>query len=345
MPRRKPYPFVQVFPGGSPLYLRKPGLPRVRLPEPYGGAEFLAAYYAALAGRPIEIGSSKTIPRSIGALVVAYYQSADFKGLRPATARTYRNILERFREEHGDRNAVTMKATDVRRVMADRAATPDTANRLLNLISILMEQAIALGWRDDNPAFGVKRLKHHGTGFAAWSEADIAAYRNFYPLGTRERLVLELALGTAQRRGDLVRLGWRYVTKGAIAIKQNKTGAAVAVPIVPELRTALDLCPRDHLTFIAQADGRPLGAESLGTEFKGWLRRAGLLEKISLHGLRKAAARRLAEAGCSVHEIQAITGHKTLSEIERYTKEAGKKRLAESATDKVIKMFGDEKKK
>jgi len=335
---------VQVFPGGSPLYLRKPGLPRVRLPESYGGAEFLTVYYAALVGKPIEIGASKTIPRSIGALIVAYYQSADFKGLRPTTARVYRNILERFREEHHDRNAMTMKAADVRKVMAKRAATPDAANRLLGMISILMEQAIALGWRDDNPAFGIKRLKHHGTGFATWAEADIQTYRNFYPLGTRERLVLELAIGTAQRRGDLVRLGWRHVVKGAIAVKQNKTGAEVTIPIVPELRVALDLCPRDRLTFIAQADGRPLGAASLGNEFREWLRNAGLPEKLSLHGLRKAAARRLAEAACSVHEIQAITGHKTLSEIERYTKEAEKTKLAQSASGKVSAMFGEKKK-
>jgi len=305
----------------------------------------LTAYYAALAGKPLEIGASKTIPRSIGALIVAYYQSADFRGLRPVTARTYRNILERFREAYGDHDAAGMKAVNVRAVMADKAATPDAANRLLNLISILMEQAISLGWRDDNPAFGVKRLKHYGTGFATWGEADIQTYRNFYPLGTRERLVLELAIGTAQRRGDLVRLGWRHVIKGAIAVKQNKTGAEVTVPVVPELRAALDLCPRDHLTFIAQADGRPLGAESLGTEFNGWLRKAGLLEKLSLHGLRKAAARRLAEAGCSVHEIASITGHKTLSEIGRYTKDAERKRLAESASAKVLAMFGEGEKK
>jgi integrase len=70
-------------------------------------------------------------------------------------------------------------------------------------------------------------LKHHGSGFATWAETDIAIYRNCYPLGTRERLVLELALGTAQLRSDLVGLRWRHVINGAIAVKQNKTGAEV----------------------------------------------------------------------------------------------------------------------
>jgi integrase len=343
MPRKKRYQYVQTFIDGNGrvrLYLRKPGLPRFPLPGPYGGADFLIAYYAALHSKPQEIGISRTIPRSMNALVASYYASADFKGLRPSTARVYRNILERFRESYGDHDAAGMKASNVRKLMAEKAATPDAANRLLGLISILMELAISSGWRDDNPATGVKRLKYRGTGFATWSEADIATFRTHYALGTRERLVLELALGTAHRRGDLVRLGWRHVFKGAIAIRQNKTGASVTVPIVQELGAAIDLCPRDRMTFIAQADGRPLGAASLGNEFRDWLRKAGLPDQLSLHGLRKAAATRMANAGCSTHEIAAVTGHKTLSEVQRYTAEAEKKRLAESGMGKVVDMLG-----
>jgi hypothetical protein len=62
---------------------------------------------------------------------------------------------------------------------------------------------------------------------------------------------------------------------------------------------------------------------------------------LSLHGLRKAAATRLASAGCTHHEIKAITGHKTLSEIERYTREAEKAQLAVSGMGrKVVAMLG-----
>jgi integrase len=198
--------------------------------------------------------------------------------------------------------------------------------------------ALLTAWEreQDNPALGVKRLRHRARGFATWSEPDIAAYRVYYPPGTRERLVLELAIGTAQGRGDLVRLGWRDVVNGAIVIKQSKTGATVTIPIVRDLYAALDLCPRDR---------RQLGAASLGNEFREWLRRAGLPDRLSLHGLRKAACRRLAEAGCTTHEIAAISGHKTLSEIERYCRAAEKARLAESGMGKVVAMFGRGKEK
>jgi hypothetical protein len=61
------------------------------------------------------------------------------------------------------------------------------------------------------------------------------------------------------------------------------------------------------------------------------IREAGLPGRCKAHGLRKAAARRLAEAGCSASEIAAITGHKTLAEVERYTRAADQERLARQA--------------
>jgi integrase len=49
--------------------------------------------------------------------------------------------------------------------------------------------------------------------------------------------------------------------------------------------------------------------------------------------LRKAAARRLAEAGNSVNLIAAVTGHLSLKEVERYTREADQERMADAAVD------------
>jgi len=62
---------------------------------------------------------------------------------------------------------------------------------------------------------------------------------------------------------------------------------------------------------------------------------AAELEHCSAHGLRKAAARRLAEAGCTAHEIAAITGHASLGELVRYTKAVDQRRLAEAAMTKT----------
>jgi integrase len=59
------------------------------------------------------------------------------------------------------------------------------------------------------------------------------------------------------------------------------------------------------------------------------------LKGLVFHGLRKAAAVRLAEAGCSTHEIAAITGHETLAMVELYTKGAEQKRRAVAAIQKL----------
>ncbi|CAH1672915.1 hypothetical protein CHELA40_14171 [Chelatococcus asaccharovorans] len=54
--------------------------------------------------------------------------------------------------------------------------------------------------------------------------------------------------------------------------------------------------------------------------------------------VRKAAARRLAEAGCSAWQIAAITGHASLDEVERSMKAADQKRLAKDAIDRLVEQ-------
>jgi integrase len=69
--------------------------------------------------------------------------------------------------------------------------------------------------------------------------------------------------------------------------------------------------------------------------FRRWCDEAKLPAACSVHGLRKAACRRLAEAGCSASEIAAISGHSTLSEVGRYTKAADQARLARNAMGRI----------
>jgi hypothetical protein len=54
--------------------------------------------------------------------------------------------------------------------------------------------------------------------------------------------------------------------------------------------------------------------------------------------LRKTAARKLAEAGCSELEIQAITGHATSRMVSHYTKGASQRKRAAAAMTKLENM-------
>lgn len=58
---------------------------------------------------------------------------------------------------------------------------------------------------------------------------------------------------------------------------------------------------------------------------------AGLPAKCVSHGLRKAAMRRLTEAGKTTKQIAAVSGHKSLREVERYKDAAEQRRLAQDA--------------
>jgi integrase/recombinase XerD len=93
----------------------------------------------------------------------------------------------------------------------------------------------------------------------------------------------------------------------------------------------LETLPKDGLTFLTTQYGKPFkDGASFGNQFGEWCDKAGL-PKRSAHGLRKSAAERLVEAGCTTKVVQAITGHASLREVERYTKAAEQEKLARSA--------------
>jgi integrase len=141
---------------------------------------------------------------------------------------------------------------------------------------------------------------------------------------------MALALCTGQRLGDVVRMGWQHVRGNKIAVRQEKTNAPLLIPIASMLAQALESVPRTNLTFLLTERGAAFTKGGFNDWFRRRYREAGL-RQCSIHGLRKLAATRLADAGCSAHQVAAITGHKSLSEVARYTRAADQVRLAEQA--------------
>src|SRR5262249_2388423 len=136
---------------------------------------------------------------------------------------------------------------------------------------------------------------------------------------------------TAQRRGDVIRMGRQHIRDGVLQVRQAKTGAVLDIPVHPDLQAIIEATPGEHLTFLTTKTGKPYSGNNFSAQFRVWCNAAMLPGKCSPHGLRKAACRRLAEAGCSANEIAAISGHATLSEVQRYTKAADQARMARNA--------------
>ena len=315
-------------------YFRRSGR-RVALPGLPGSAEFMAAYQAALELAPVLPGADRTRPGSINALAVAYYGSADFAQLAPVTRNTYRNVLDGFREDHGHRVAAELKRETVLRLLDAKAATPAAANALLKMLRIVMRFSVDRGMRRDDPTLGVRRLRYATEGFRQWSEDDIASFEARWPSGSRPRLALALLLYTGQRPGDVSRMGRQHVTGGALTFTQQKTGSRLTIPSHAALRAELVTVPAGALTFITTQGGAGFSPAGFSSWFSERAQLAGLPRGCTAHGLRKAAARRLAEAGCTAHQIAAITGHKTLREVERYTRAVDQARLAETAMESI----------
>jgi site-specific recombinase XerC len=298
---------------------------------------FMAQYAAALEGRRAAAWDAQPaplVPGSIDALIESYYALV-LPTLGEGTQAMRRGILERFRREHSGKPVRLLKRQHVEQIIAAKAKTPDAANNLRKILRHLMEHAIALGMIEHNPVVGTKRLKTKGDGIHTWTDFEIEQYRAHWPLGTQQRLCFEIALETTLRRSDVTKIGPQHIRGDKIRVHHSKNDSANLIPITPELRAAIDACPTKHLTFLHTKGGASRSPKALGSDFRKWCDAAGLPKHCSIHGLRKGGARRLAESEVTAREIMAITGHKTLAEVQRYTDDADRVKLAESAIAKL----------
>ena len=343
-------PYIQEYTdrhGRLRRYFRRPGYKRIHLKGAPGSPEFMAAYEAAIAGQEArrEIGTNRTRPGTVNAAIVGYYNSLGFRAHAPNTQKLRRAILERFRtktddrgQECGDKRIGSLPREVIVRMLGGMA--PFAARNWLKTLRSLMQFAVAEKFRADDPTLGIKLPAKKTSGFHTWTDAEIVQFENRHPIGSKARLALALLLYTGQRRSDIVRMGRQHVRNGAISVRQQKTGAALEIEIHPELQRALDATAAGNLTFLVTERGQPFTSAGFGHWFRAHCAEAGLPKHCSAHGLRKACARRLAEAGCSAHEIAAVTGHASLREIERYTKAVDQIRLARSAIQKEQRRTG-----
>lgn len=318
-------------------YFRRPGSRSVSLPGLPGSPEFNRAYEAALASvAPPPASPRHVAAGSLADVVTGYQRSPAFANLSPSSQVTYRRALKPILDAHGHRPVPGLPSETARRLIEEIGATrPALANLTLGVLSEVMVYAIDQKMRRDNPFAGLKRYRlgtHH-----TWTEAEIAQYERRWKLGTRERLAFALLLYTAQRGGDVCKMVRNDIADGRIRVSQDKTRKGTTnellIPIHPELALALKgpVVGLHHL--VTDAKGRQL--QHLSKLIEAAVARAGLPDHCVAHGLRKAALRRLAEAGATTHEIAAVSGHKSLKEIERYTKAANQARMAQAAFAKL----------
>ena len=182
---------------------------------------------------------------------------------------------------------------------------------MLRVLRILLAFAVDEGELERNPAEKM-RLKVSPPRHQLWMPEQIA---NFVATAeTKGRPSIGLAVrmgeGLGQREGDNLRLGWTAYDGTVVRLRQRKTGKLIDVPVIADLRQALDQAPRTAATIVvSETTGKPYAEHNFVHLFREIATAAGLPTDLQYRDLRRTAVVRLAEAGCSVPEIAAITGH------------------------------------
>ena len=310
--------------------------PRIPIRAPYGTPEFEAAYHAAIRGEK----APETAAKGAGTLewlIERYKQSSAWTAaISEATRRQRANILEGVAKKSGGVPYMAVTADKLVQGREDRAATPSQANNFLNTMRALFAWAVEAKLMTKNPAESIKGLRRPKTGgFPDWTRDDVAAFEARWPIGTRERLALEIFLTTGLRRGDAARLGAHHFRGGEIVLRAEKNDADLTIPVADSLIHALAATPIGGKTLIATHDGRPMVKEALGNWFGEAARAAGVVK--NAHGLRKLAATIVAENGASEAQLMALFGWTDPAMARLYTRKANTARLARQGAAKFVR--------
>ena len=267
-------------------YFRRPGYPRVRLPGLPWSPDFMAAYSAALESKS-EIGATRLRPGSVGAAVATYFGSLAFTSLGAELQAARRSILEKFRAECGSYPMATLPAKFINAKL--HTLRPFSARNWLKALRGLCRFCVEQGMCRDDVTRDIRLPKVRVDGHHTWDESEIARYEAAHPIGTKARLAFGLLIYTAQRRGDVIRMGRQHIRDGLLMVRQSKTGVTLAIPVHSNLQHVLDATPGEHLTFLTTRSGPYMG-NNFSKQFRAWCIEAELPARCTVYGLRRPPA-------------------------------------------------------
>lgn len=279
----------------------------------------------------------KVVPGSLDDLFARLKATPRWKRKKERTRHVESRLLERFLDRigksgrrFGERPVSQVTVGWLDNILAEMWETPGAANVLRSKLSGMMDHACRIGWRDSNPV-RLTETYPEGEGHHDWTDEEIEQYRAKHKLGTMARLTLELALNTAARRCNVNKIERDHIKGGRIEVAHVKGNNETSVPMLLTTKAALDALPAAPIRFLITTEfGKPFTDAGMGNRMRKWCDEAGL-DRCSLHGLRKAMSRQLAESGATDAQGQAVTGHKKDKTFQHYRAKASRTRLADHA--------------
>ena len=325
--------FLWRHPSGR-IYVRIKGkLHRIKASE--GTADFDREYWDILTGRRIQI---KTSWRT---LIGDYMTSDRWLRLKPRTRADYDRVMTYLIEKIGDRDVKTLTRADVISAQKANAHRTRFANYIPQMLVILCEHAIDLGWLVNNPAKGVRALKtpdERKREHLPWPDWAVEKFRN--EAGALPLLIFEIGVGSVQRPGDWVGFRWGDYDGDSLTLRQNKTDKPLVLPCTEHLKVSLDRAkaalgavPIAARPILITREGNPISYRYMADLMLKERKRLGL-EAYDLHALRYRGVQELAWHGCDDDEIAAYSGHATKEMIAKYAGEARQIMRARQAREK-----------
>ena len=331
--------------GRAYTYFKPKGRQAVRLTADPNTPEFFRQYADALAAHEADPEDEPAPARhveadTVAALVRAYWTSRAYRKQRATTRKAFAPIIAKIEADHGSRRLSAVTPAWLRAQLHAKAATPAAAFNLLRRWRALFRAGIEAGLLEPeaNPMRSIEANRPKNDGLAAWKADDVKKFADYHGPGSTAFLALVLAAETAQRRGDLVKMGPPDLLVDAASrvvghgIKQTKTGAEVFAPLTEPLAWAIMATERPgRTTWLVTEAGRPFTVNGFGNRFRRWSKAAGVAKP--LHGLRKYGLTTLLNNGASAVEAMALSGHTSFKEFSNYVKTRDRRALS-------IRAFG-----
>lgn len=313
-------------------------------------------------------------PRTFGAAWLCVQKSEDWRKCDAKTRENQSHIAEDFLRapiNPADPKGVLWRDCPVadlkRRHIDDNilfplfAARPHQKKTCLVVMRKMIGYAIKQEWVEADVTLRHKLPKKGKSSWLPWTNFLCAKFERTFEIGTMARTVFELAYNLGLRRSDIAAsLRWELIDTVRVKLpsgevrtvtgflfdvykNRNRTDKdAVFLPINQRLAKALAPIARESGPVLAKANGKPYRIDSLSMMMRRfWGPQAGIPVGYSLHGIRKVMGRRLAYAGASTKQAQAVFSHADEQTTAIYQQSALQTVMAIQGLDAVDQM-GDE---
>ena len=352
--------------GSIDLYLRKRGLPHVRLTSPDGSPELEREVAALIAAYE----PAKVIAGTLAQAIRNYeLQSADFQSLADATKYEYRLIMYELSEDNGHMPVASFSAAFIQRLRDAWARRGHrAANMRLQILRNVLRPALIDNGVDTDPfslIADVRRPRTLGEPHTLWPAEVVRA--------VIDRAIAERRFGLARavviaryagaRRGDLVAIPRSARQDGTLSYLSGKRRVLVQVPEDPELTRWLDTTPATQPpsawqaaqdrrngvtrlpapTLVYNRSADRYTEDGLGLELRKLITKLQKDGEVApgafdFHGLRHTRGVEIALAGCSDAQGAAMLGHGSPSSFSIYRRQADRIRMGADGQAKITAL-------